>query len=172
MHPHTQSDMDPQSMMQDTAFSIENVQEILETEQQRERVEVPPGEYVAQIQLPLPEPRQDSKGHNKILLPLEIVGGEYESSWLFEAIYMNNQHDQAGKTKDAISKRKVARLASAVGLKAMKDFEDIAGKFVTVDYGPNKNGYNEIRSVSSFSTNQAPTGASPVTDKEKDGLPF
>lgn len=170
MHPHTDSDMG----MQNTAFSIENVQEILETEQQRERVEVPPGEYVAQIQLPLPEPRQDSKGHNKILLPLEIVGGEYESSWLFEAIYMNNQHDQAGKTKDGISKRKVARLASAVGLKAMKDFEDIAGKFVTVDYGPNKNGYNEIRSVSSFSKNQHQpnAGASPVTDKEKDDLPF
>jgi len=161
MYPHTDSDMGSQ----DTAFSIDSVQETLETEQKRERVEVAPGTYTVEIQMPLPEVRQDSKGHNKLLLPLEIIGGVYESSWLFEAIYMNNQHDDPGKVKDGISKRKVARLASAVGLKVMKDFEELAGKFVVVEYGPNKNGYNEIREVKPF-------GGDDSAPAEKDSIPF
>jgi len=55
-------------------FTIEDVQATLETENSRERVEVPAGEYVCEIKSPLPDVRQDSKGHNKILMPIEITG--------------------------------------------------------------------------------------------------
>ena len=58
----------------DTMFSIEDVQATLETENNRERVEVTPGEYVCEIKAPLPDVRQDAKGHNKILMPIEITG--------------------------------------------------------------------------------------------------
>ena len=166
IHPHT--DGDNSMELKDTSFSIDDVQQVLAEEQTRERVVVPPGEYLCQIKLPLPDVRQDSKGHNKLLLPLEISGGEYDQSWLFEAIYMNNQHDSSGKTKDGISKRQVARLCNAVGIKVMKDFEEIAGKFVYVDYGPNKGGYNEIREVKPFSK---PSPASTGTEI-KDDIPF
>ena len=76
-----------------TEFSIEDVQATLETENNRERVEVTPGEYVCEIKPPLPDVRQDAKGHNKILMPIEISGNaQFDGQWLFEAIYMNNQH--------------------------------------------------------------------------------
>ena len=161
--------IEPQTADMDTAFSIEDVQQTLEDEQKRERIEVPPGEYTCQIKDPLPEVRQDSKGHNKLLLPLEVSGGEYDSSWLFEAIYMNNQHDANGKVKDGISKRKVARLAGALGMKTVKNLTELSGHFVNVDYGPNKNGYNEIREVKPFVLASG-TGA-PQTEV-KDEIPF
>ena len=170
MYPHTDSNMGSQ----DTAFSIDSVQETLETEQKRERVEVAPGTYTVEIQMPLPEVRQDSKGHNKLLLPLEIIGGVYESSWLFEAIYMNNQHDEAGKVKDGIGKRKVARYAHALGLKTLSSLTELEGKYVKIDYGPNKNGFNEVREVSAFSADASPNILTPPPVKEKSGadIPF
>ena len=150
-----------------TAFSIEDVQETLETEIKRERIEVPAGEYVCQIKAPLPDVRQDSKGHSKILLPIEVSGNpQYEGQWLFEAIYMNNQHDDAGKVKDGISKRKVARLANAVGLKTLTNLSELEGMYFKVDYGPNKNGYNELREVSAFSADASPSVLTPPPAKE------
>ena len=159
----------------DTAFSIEDVQETLETEIKRERIEVPAGEYVCQIKAPLPDVRQDAKGHSKILLPIEVSGNpQYEGQWLFEAIYMNNQHDENGKVKDGISKRKVARLANAVGLKSLTNLSELEGKYIKVDYGPNKNGYNELREVSAFSADASSEVLTPPPAKEKSGagLPF
>ena len=158
-----------------TAFSIEDVQETLETEIKRERVEVPAGEYVCQIKAPLPDVRQDSKGHSKILLPIEVSGNpQYEGQWLFEAIYMNNQHDDAGKVKDGIGKRKVARYAHAVGLKTLKNLTELEGKMVRVDYGPNKNGYMEVRKINPFSEDASPDVLTPPPAKEESGadLPF
>ena len=143
-------------------MSIEDVQETLDTETKRERIEIPVGEYVCQIKAPLvsketglTDVRQDSKGHNKILMPIEISGNEaLDGQWIFEAIYMNNQHDDAGKVKDGIGKRKVARYAHALGLKTLSNLNELEGKYVKVDYGPNKNGYNEVREVSAFSFEQ------------------
>ena len=95
-----------------TDFSIEDVQATLEAENTRERVEVPAGEYVCQIKEPLPEVRQDSKGHNKILMPIEISGDTsgLDGQWLFEAIYMNNQHDEGNKNIEK-------RLAQTAGIR-------------------------------------------------------
>lgn len=157
------------------AFSIEDVQETLETETKRDRVEVPAGEYVCEIKAPLPDVRQDSKGHSKILLPVEVSGNpQYDGQWLFEAIYMNNQHDEAGKVKDGISKRKVARLANAVGLKTLSNLSELEGKYIKVDYGPNKNGYNELREVSAFSVDASPSVLTPPPAKDESGagIPF
>ena len=156
------------------AFSIEDVQQTLETETKRERIEVPAGEYVCEIKAPLPDVRQDSKGHNKLLMPIEISGNEaLDGQWIFEAIYMNNQHDDAGKVKDGISKRKVARLANAVGLKTLTNLSELEGMFIKVDYGPNKNGYNELREVSAFSADASPDVLTPPPAKESGaGLPF
>ena len=139
------------------AFSIEDVQETLDAENKRERIEVPQGVYVCQIKEPLPEVRQDSKGHNKLLMPIEISGDTsgLDGQWLFEAIYMNNQHDEAGKVKDGIGKRKVAKYAHAVGLKSLKNLSELEGKMVRVDYGPNKNGYMEVRKINPFSADVA-----------------
>ena len=157
------------------AFSIEDVQETLDTETKRERIEVPEGVYVCQIKEPLPEVRQDSKGHNKLLMPIEISGDTsgLDGQWLFEAIYMNNQHDDAGKVKDGISKRKVARLANAVGLKTLTNLSELEGMYIKVDYGPNKNGYNELREVSAFSADASPSVLTPPPVKESGAdLPF
>ena len=132
-------------------FTIEDVQATLEAENTRERVEVPAGDYVCEIKSPLPDVRQDAKGHNKILMPIEISGNaEFDGQWLFEAIYMNNQHDDAGKVKDGIGKRKVAKYASALGMKSLNNLSELEGKFVRVKYGPNKRGYNEVSEISPF----------------------
>ena len=157
------------------AFSIEDVQQTLETENKRERIEVPAGEYVCEIKAPLPDVRQDSKGHSKLLMPIEISGNEaLDGQWIFEAIYMNNQHDDAGKVKDGIGKRKVARYAHALGLKTLTNLSELEGKNVKVDYGPNKNGYNEVREVSAFSAGASPNVLTPPPAKEKAGadIPF
>jgi hypothetical protein len=166
-------------MNSDFEMSIEDVQETLEAENKRERIEVPAGVYVCQIKEPLQEVRQDSKGHNKILMPIEISGDTsgLDGQWLFEAIYMNNQHDEGGKVKDGIGKRKVARYAHACGLKSLKTLGELEGKFVRVDYGPNKNGYNEVKKVNPFSDSapSAPAPSAPLSSKEaqeKDDLPF
>jgi len=160
------------------AFSIEDVQETLDAENKRERIEVPQGVYVCQIKEPLPEVRQDSKGHNKLLMPIEISGDTsgLDGQWLFEAIYMNNQHDEAGKVKDGIGKRKVARYANAVGLKSLKNLSELEGKMVRVDYGPNKNGYMEVRKINPFSADvaEALNVVTPPPAKDESGgdLPF
>jgi len=134
-----------------TEFSIEDVQATLEAENTRERVEVTPGEYVCEIKAPLPDVRQDAKGHNKILMPIEISGNaQFDGQWIFEAIYMNNQHDEAGKVKDGIGKRKVAKYAHALGMKSLSNLSELEGKFVKVSYGPNKRGYNEVSDISPF----------------------
>ena len=155
------------------AFSIEDVQQTLETENKRERIEVPAGEYVCEIKAPLPDVRQDAKGHSKLLMPIEISGNEaLDGQWIFEAIYMNNQHDENGKVKDGISKRKVARLANAVGLKTLTNLSELEGKYIKVDYGPNKNGYNELREVSAFSADASPEVLTPPPAKAGADLPF
>jgi len=163
----------------ETEFSIEDVQATLETENNRERVEVPAGEYVCEIKAPLPDVRQDAKGHNKLLMPIEITGNpEYDGQWIFEAVYMNNQHDADGKVKDGIGKRKVARYAHACGLKSLTNLGELEGKHIKVDYGPNKRGYNEVREVSAF--NQKPATSEkietltppPAKEKVADDLPF
>lgn len=154
-------------------FSIEDVQETLEAENKRERIEVPAGDYVCQIKEPLPDVRQDSKGHNKILMPIEISGNaELDGQWLFEAIYMNNQHDDAGKVKDGIGKRKVARYANACGLKSLKNLNELEGKFIKVKYGPNKNGYNEVKDITPFADDGL-SATPPAKEAPKgDDLPF
>ena len=158
----------------DTTFSIEDVQETLDTEPKRERIEIPAGEYVCEINAPLPDVRQDSKGHSKLLMPIEISGNEaLDGQWIFEAIYMNNQHDDAGKVKDGIGKRKVARYANAVGLKKLSNLSELEGKYVKVEFGPNKNGYNEVREVSAFSADASPQVLSPPSPKQSgEALPF
>ena len=157
----------------DTTFSIEDVQDTLDTEIKRERIEVPAGEYVCEIKAPLPDVRQDSKGHNKLLMPIEISGNEtLDGQWIFEAIYMNNQHDDAGKVKDGIGKRKVARYANAVGLKKLSNLNELEGKYVKVDFGPNKNGYNEVREVSAFSSPRGGSTPPPSTKQTGESLPF
>jgi len=156
------------------AFSIEDVQQTLESETKRERIEVPAGEYVCEIKAPLPDVRQDAKGHSKLLMPIEISGNPaFDGQWLFEAIYMNNQHDDAGKVKDGIGKRKVARYAHALGLKTLTSLSELEGKYVKVDYGPNKNGYNEVREVSAFSADVSPSVLTPPpAGKDVADLPF
>jgi len=160
-------------------FTIEDVQATLETENSRERVEVPAGEYVCEIKSPLPDVKQDAKGHNKILMPIEITGSlndEFDGQWLWEAIYMNNQHDDAGKVKDGIGKRKVARYASALGMKSLNNLSELEGKYVKVEYGPNKRGYNEVKEVSAFNATPTATQATatptPPAKEEKADLPF
>ena len=164
-------------------MSIEDVQETLDTETKRERIEIPVGEYVCQIKAPLvsketglTDVRQDSKGHNKILMPIEISGSDaLDGQWIFEAIYMNNQHDDAGKVKDGIGKRKVARYAHALGLKTLSSLNELEGKYVKIDYGPNKNGYNEVREVSAFSTDASPISSilsPPVKEAPGADIPF
>ena len=159
---------------ENTEFTIEDVQATLETENNRERVEVPAGEYVCEIKAPLPDVRQDSKGHNKILMPIEITGNaQFDGQWIFEAIYMNNQHDDGGKIKDGIGKRKVARYASALGMKKLNSLSEIEGKFVKVKYGPNKKGYNEVSDVEAFNSQPSSDVLDvPKTKEETADLPF
>ena len=161
-------------------MSIEDVQETLDAETKRERIEIPVGEYVCEIKPPLlsketglTDVRKDSKGHNKIIMPIEISGNpELDGQWLFEAIYMNNQHDEAGKVKDNIGKRKVARYANAVGLKSLKNLNELEGNYVKVDYGRNKNGFNEVRKVFPFADDGL-SSTPPAKEAPKgDDLPF
>ena len=170
------------------AFSIEDVQQTLDTQTKRERIEIPVGEYVCQIkallvskETGLTDVRKDSKGHTKVLMPIEISGDDaLDGQWIFEAIYMNNQHDDAGKIKDGIGKRKVARYAHALGLKTLSNLTELEGKYVKIDYGPNKNGFNEVREVSAFSFEQGsnmadapPSVLTPPPAKESGaGIPF
>ena len=116
-------------------------------------------------------------------MPIEISGDTsgLDGQWLFEAIYMNNQHDEGGKVKDGIGKRKVARYAHACGLKSLKSLNELEGQFVRVDYGPNRNGYNEVKKVTPFGDDGlSGTGVNTILPEEgavpsgnkADGLPF
>ena len=168
----------------DTTFSIEDVQATLDTENSRERVEVTAGEYVCEIKAPLSNVRQEPKGHNKILMPIEITGNaQFDGQWIFEAIYMNNQHDDAGVVKDGIGKRKVAKYAHALGMKKLSNLSELEGKHVKVTYGPNKRGYNEVSDIVAFGSNPSPPVddqanvkqilATPMAKKEEaEALPF
>ena len=172
----------------DTTFSIEDVQATLETENTRERVEIPAGEYVCEIKPLLvsketgsTDVRQDAKGHNKVLMPIEISGNEaLDGQWIFEAIYMNNQHDDAGKVKDGIGKRKVAKYANALGLKTLSSLSELEGKYVKISYGPNKRGYNEVSDIEAFNSSvdmSVDTIAKsmltpPPAKEESEALPF
>lgn len=163
-------------------MSIEDVQETLDSENDRERIEIPIGDYVCQIKAPLviketglTDVRQDKSGHNKILMPIVIssIGSELDGQWILEAIYMNNQHDDAGKVKDGFGKRKIAKYAKALGLKSLSSLSEIEGKFVNVEYGPNKRGYNEVREVSTFSADASPQVLTPPPAKQAgEELPF
>jgi len=162
-------------------MSIEDVQETLDTETKREKVDVPVGEYVCQIKAPLvsketglTDVKRDDKGHNKIVMPIEITGSDtLDGQWLFEAIYMNNQHDDLGKIKDGIGKRKVAKYANALGLKSLKSLGELEGKFVKIEYGLNKKGYKEVKDVSAFSADASPQVLTPPPVKQSgEGLPF
>ena len=155
----------------DTMFSIEDVQATLEAENNRERVDVPPGEYVCEIkpllvskETGLTDIKIDKKGHNRVVMPIEISGNaQFDGQWLFEAIYMNNQHDEAGKVKDGIGKRKVAEYAHAFGLKSLKSIRELEGKYVKISYGPNKRGYNEVSDIKAFNAPPKPMGAEGVS---------
>ena len=163
-------------------MTIEDVQETLDTETKREKVDVPVGEYVCQIKAPLvsketglTEVKRDDKGHNKIVMPIEITGSDtLDGQWIFEAIYMNNQHDDLGKIKDGIGKRKVAKYANALGLKSLKSLGELEGKFVKIEYGLNKKGWKEVKEVSAFSTDASPDVLTPPSAKEESGagIPF
>jgi len=164
-------------------MSIEDVQETLDTETKRERIEIPVGEYVCQIkallvskETGLTDVRQDAKGHNKIIMPIEISGSDaLDGQWLFEAIYMNNQHDDMDKVKDGIGKRRVAKYAHALGLKSLKNLSELEGKFIKIEYGPNKNGFKELREVSAFSADASPVSSltpPPAKEESGAGIPF
>ena len=85
---------------------------------------------------------------------------------------MNNQHDDAGKVKDGIGKRKVARYANACGLKSLKNLNELEGKFIKVKYGPNKNGYNEVKDITPFADDGV-SAPPPVKEAPQgDDLPF
>ena len=127
-----------------TSFVIDNVEEVATESGTREKRKVPPGTYDVQVQLIRPNVYPDKKGFKQQMLPLEILDGEYEGDWITLYLWLNNQDSVDGKKRDGVSRSKVAKIAKALGITQMKDFHDIAGKFVTVEYGPNARGYNEI----------------------------
>ena len=114
-------------------------------------------------------------------MPIEISGDDaLDGQWIFEAIYMNNQHDDAGKVKDDIGKRKVAKYAHALGLKSLKNLTELEDKFVRIEYAPNKKGYKEVKAVEAFSFEEesnmadaSPSVLTPPPAKESGAdLPF
>ena len=128
-----------------TAFLIDNVEEeASQSSGTRERRKIPPGQYDVQVQLIRPNVYTDKKGFKQQMLPLEVSEGEYQGDWISLYLWLNNQDSADGKTRDGISRSKVAMIAKALGITKMTDFHDIAGKFVSVKYGPNARGYNEI----------------------------
>ena len=149
-----------------TAFMIDNVdEEAASSGETRERREVPPGQYDVQVQLIRPNVYTDKKGFKKQMLPLEVSEGEYQGEWIRVYLWLSNQDSADGKTRDGISRGKVAMIAKALGITKMTDFHDIAGKFVSVKYGPNARGYNEILEAT-------PLGAMSAEPEESDEIPF
>jgi len=149
-----------------TAFMIDNVdEEAASSGETRERREVPPGQYDVQVQLIRPNVYTDRKGFKKQMLPLEVSEGEYQGEWIRVYLWLSNQDSADGKTRDGISRSKVAMIAKALGITKMTDFHDIAGKFVSVKYGPNARGYNEILEAT-------PLGAMSAEPEESDEIPF
>ena len=149
-----------------TAFVIDNVEEeASQSSGTRERRKIPPGQYDVQVQLIRPNVYTDKKGFKQQMLPLEVSEGEYQGDWISLYLWLNNQDSADGKTRDGISRSKVAMIAKALGITKMTDFHDIAGKFVSVKYGPNARGYNEILEA-------APLGAMNAEPEEGDDIPF
>ena len=156
-----------------TSFVISNVEEAATESGTREKVKVPAGTYDVQILLVRPEVYKDKKGFNQQMLPLEIIDGEYEGEWIRIYLWLNNQDSADGKKRDGVSKSKVARLAKALDIGAMKDFHDIKGKFVTVQYGENDRGYLEILDVSAYGNgNRSNNPETQEKTEVKDDIPF
>tara|TARA_R110002020_G_scaffold110708_1_gene255719 strand:+ start:6890 stop:7393 length:504 start_codon:yes stop_codon:yes gene_type:complete len=153
-----------------TAFLIDNVDdEVSQSGGTRERRKVPPGQYDVQVQLVRPNVYTDKKGFKQQMLPLEISDGEYQGDWISLYLWLNNQDSADGKTRDGVSRSKVAMIAKALGITKMTDFHDIAGKFVSVKYGPNARGYNEILEVTPLGAMSAEPADTP---KSGDDIPF
>ena len=154
-----------------TSFVIDNVEEVATESGIREKRKVPAATYDVQVQLIRPNVYPDKKGFKQQMLPLEILDGEYEGDWITLYLWLNNQDSVDGKKRDGVSRSKVAKIAKALGITQMKDFHDIAGKFVTVEYGPNARGYNEILDV--VPMGQAKS-AEPVSEPngKSDDIPF
>ena len=91
--------------------------------------------------------------------------------WITLYLWLNNQDSVDGKKRDGVSRSKVAKIAKALGITQMKDFHDIAGKFVTVQYGPNARGYNEILDVAPMGQAKSAETVSD-TDGKSDDIPF
>lgn len=154
-----------------TSFVIDNVEEVATESGTREKRKVPPGTYDVQVQLIRPNVYPDKKGFKQQMLPLEILDGEYEGDWITLYLWLNNQDSVDGKKRDGVSRSKVAKIAKALGITQMKDFHDIAGKFVTVEYGPNARGYNEILDVVPMGQAKSAEPAG-KTDGKSDDIPF
>ena len=154
-----------------TSFVIDNVEEVATESGTREKRKVPPGTYDVQVQLIRPNVYPDKKGFKQQMLPLEILDGQYEGEWIKLYLWLNNQDSVDGKKRDGVSRSKVAKIAKALGITQMKDFHDIAGKFVTVEYGPNARGYNEILDVVPMGQAKSAEPASD-TDGKSDDIPF
>ena len=155
-----------------TSFVIDNVEEeATNPAPTREKRTIPPGTYDVQVQLIRPNVYPDKKGFKKQMLPLEIIDGEYEGDWITLYLWLNNQDSVDGKKRDGVSRSMVAKIAKALGITQMKDFHDIAGKFVTVQYGPNARGYNEILDVAPMGQANAVKPASEGNGKSDD-IPF
>ena len=154
-----------------TSFVIDNVDEVATESGTREKVKVPAGTYDVQVQLIRPNVYPDKKGFKQQMLPLEILDGQYEGEWIKLYLWLNNQDSVDGKKRDGVSRSKVAKIAKALGITQMKDFHDIAGKFVTVEYGPNARGYNEILDVVPMGQANAVKPASEGNGKSDD-IPF
>ena len=153
-----------------TAFIIDNVdEEASPSSGTRERRKIPPGQYDVQVQLIRPNVYTDKKGFKQQMLPLEVSEGEYQGDWISLYLWLNNQDSADGKTRDGISRSKVAMIAKALGITKMTDFHDIAGKFVSVKYGPNARGYNEILEVTPLGAMSAEPVAAPQSG---DDIPF
>ena len=153
-----------------TAFIIDNVdEEAAPSSGNRERRKIPPGQYDVQVQLIRPNVYTDKKGFKQQMLPLEVSEGEYQGDWISLYLWLNNQDSADGKTRDGISRSKVAMIAKALGITKMTDFHDIAGKFVSVKYGPNARGYNEILEVTPLGAMSAEPVEAPPSG---DDIPF
>ena len=153
-----------------TAFIIDNVdEEATPSSGTRERRKIPPGQYDVQVQLIRPNVYTDKKGFKQQMLPLEVSEGEYQGDWISLYLWLNNQDSADGKTRDGISRSKVAMIAKALGITKMTDFHDIAGKFVSVKYGPNARGYNEILEVTPLGGMSAEPVEAPSSG---DDIPF
>ena len=152
----------------DTAFVVENVDEVLSSikPQEKKYVQLTPGIYNCVVKEVSPNKHYDKTDRvggekhgdplpNAIVrraIPLEVIEGEFAGEWIWLSVYMQptDPNNQTHKTKFRMGQENMAMLAKACGISKVDNLNDCCDKFIKVTM-VERNGWLNIKDIEPYS---------------------